>query len=254
MTLRWCVVPLLVLWLLPGAALGERERPLQLRDTRLTETEMMQRAEAWGLRIEEWQRYETLMQGQRGLWSPDLDPILVLGIHARSDEERRRYAELAVEQERARVAGELAFQRAYDEAWRRLYPDELMIDTAALARSGPQALATAAATGNPRRILLFTRVQDCPACDALLPSVLARSSTLAVGLDIFLLDKGPGDDAAVRAWAGERGIPLERVRARQITLNHDQGTAARLGIWQDAPALALQTTGGARAIRLADLH
>jgi hypothetical protein len=49
MTLRWFVVPLLALWLLPGAALGERERPLELRDTRLTETEMMQRAEAWGL-------------------------------------------------------------------------------------------------------------------------------------------------------------------------------------------------------------
>jgi integrating conjugative element protein (TIGR03759 family) len=83
---------------------------------------------------------------------------------------------------------------------------------------------------------------------------LPRPSTLSVGLDIFLLDTGPGDDAAVRVWAGERGIPLERVRTRQITLNHDQGTAARLGIWQDAPALALQTTGGARATRLADLH
>jgi integrating conjugative element protein (TIGR03759 family) len=247
-------VLLLALWLLPGAALGERERPLELRDTRLTETERVQRAEAWGLRIEEWQRFETLMQGQRGLWSPDLDPILVLGIHARSDEERRRYAELAVEQERARVAGELAFQRAYDEAWRRLYPDELMIDTAALGLGRPQASPAVGATDNTRRILLFTRVQDCPACDALLPSVLARSSTLAVGLDIFLLDTGPGDDAAVRAWAGERGIPLERVRTRQITLNHDQGTAARLGIGQDAPALALQTTGGARAIRLADLR
>ena len=247
-------VLLLALWLLPGAALGERERALELRDTQLTETERVQRAEAWGLRIEEWQRYETLMQGQRGLWSPDLDPILVLGIHARSDEERRRYAELAVEQERARVEGELAFQRAYDAAWRRLYPDELMIDTASLVRSRPQVSPAAAATGNPRRILLFTRVQDCPACDAFLPAVLARASTLSAGLDIFLLDTGPGDDDAVRAWAGERGIPAERVRTRQITLNHDQGTAARLGIGQDAPALALQTTGGVRAIRLADLH
>ena len=246
-------VLLLALWLLPGAALGERERPLELRDTRLMESETIQR-EAWGLSIEEWQRFETLMQGQRGLWSPDLDPILVLGIHARSDEERRRYAELAVEQERARVAGELAFQRAYDEAWRRLYPDEPLIDATMLTRRGSQNFPRGAGGGAAQRILLFTRVADCPACDALLPSVLARSSTLAVGLDIFLLDTGPGDDAAVRAWAGERGIPLERVRTRQITLNHDQGTAARLGIGQDAPALALQTTGGARAIRLADLR
>jgi integrating conjugative element protein (TIGR03759 family) len=253
MTLRWLAVPLLALWLLPGAAVGERERPLELRDTRLIESETIQR-EAWGLSLEEWQRFETLMQGQRGLWSPELDPIMALGIHARSDEERRRYAELAVEQERARVAGELAFQRAYDEAWRRLYPDEWMIDSASLMRSRPKPPPAAASTGNPRRILLFTRIQDCPACDALLPEVLARASTLQIGLDIFLLDTGPGDDAAVRAWAGERGIPVERVRTRQITLNHDQGTAARLGIWQDAPALALQTTGGARATRLADLH
>jgi integrating conjugative element protein (TIGR03759 family) len=246
---------LAALLLSPLPALGDADSPLELRETRLTESEVVRRADAWGLGIEEWQRYEALMQGQRGLWSPDLDPIMVLGIHARSDEERRRYAELAVEQERARVAGELAFQRAYDEAWRRLYPDELPIDRAALPPAArPQTSANPAARTIQNRILLFTRTADCPACDAQLAEVLAKARALQVGLDIYLLNTGPGDEAAVRAWAGEQGIPAERVRARQITLNHDQGTAARLGIWQTAPALAVQTAGGARAIHLSDLR
>ena len=254
MTARRAAVLLLALWVPPSAVFGESESSLELRDTRLTETERVQRAEAWGLRIEEWQRYETLMQGQRGLWSPELDPILVLGIHARSDDERRRYAELAVEQERTRVAGELAFQRAYDAAWQRLYPDELMIDMPASARNEPRDSAVPEGGGNTRRVLLFTRTTECPACDALLPDVLARARALQAGLDIFLLDTGPGDEAVVRTWAAEQGIPVERVRARQITLNHDQGTAARLGIREEAPALALSTTGGVRAIDLAELR
>jgi integrating conjugative element protein (TIGR03759 family) len=254
--MRWglsSVLAALLLTAVPGSA-GADTVP-ELRETRLTETDMVRRAEAWGLSFEEWQRFETLMQGQRGLWSPDLDPIMVLGIHARSDDERRRYAELTVEQERARVAGELAFQRAYDEAWRRLHPDELPIDRGALPPAGRgQAAATISGRGVPDRILLFTEMADCAACDALLPEVLARASALQAGLDIYLLDTGPGEEDAVRAWAGKQGIPVARVRSRQITLNHDQGTAARLGIWQAAPALAVQTAEGARAIHLSDLR
>jgi integrating conjugative element protein (TIGR03759 family) len=246
---------LLSLLLIPLPGLGETETAVELRATQLTESEPIRRAEAWGLHLDEWQRYETLMQGQRGLWSPDLDPIMVLGIHARSPEERRRYAELAVEQEHSRVAGELAFQRAYDEAWQRLYPDELLIDTAALLRAvSPQASANPAGVSIENRILLFTRTTGCPACDAILEEVIERSSTLRVGLDIYLQDTRPGDEPAVRAWAGKQGIALERVRAREITLNHDQGTAARLGIWQAPPALAVQTAGGIRAIAVSDLR
>lgn len=257
------ILPLLVLVLLPGVAWGDRvtnngERALELRDTPLTESQRTQRAEAWGLRVEEWERYETLMQEQRGLWSPNLDPIMVLGIHARSEEERRRYAELAVEQERARVEAELAFQRAYDDAWRRLYPNELLIDLSRLSRGQSQAAAEVPAQASvvdiPPRLLWFTRTEDCPACDELLPSVLDRARELSVGLDIFLVDTQPDEDDAIRAWAREQGIPVERVRTRQITLNHDQGTAARLGIWQSPPVLAIATSGGTRAITLTDLR
>ena len=52
------------------------------------------RAEAWDLSDIEWQRYRALMEGIRGSISPaTLSPIEVLGIHARDEGERRRYAE-----------------------------------------------------------------------------------------------------------------------------------------------------------------
>ncbi|MDR4470767.1 MAG: hypothetical protein MRJ68_21120, partial [Nitrospira sp.] len=52
------------------------------------------RAARWGLDDSEWQRYESLKQGIRGSVSAaTLSPIEVLGIHSRSTEERRRYAE-----------------------------------------------------------------------------------------------------------------------------------------------------------------
>src|SRR3546814_7173997 len=58
-------------------------------------------------------------------WSSDVcssDLLSALGVEARSDEERRRYAEMQVKAEARRVEKLLAYQRAYDEAWQRLNP------------------------------------------------------------------------------------------------------------------------------------
>lgn len=77
-------------------------------------------AKEWGLTNKEYERYQNLMQEPRGIWSPGLDPLTALGVEARSDEERRRFAELQVKAERQRVEKELAYQRAYDEAYHRV--------------------------------------------------------------------------------------------------------------------------------------
>ena len=65
-------------------------------------------ARDWGLRSEEWARYRQLMQGPLGVHSPQLDPLTALGIEARSEEERRRYAELQVQAEAQRVGSVIA--------------------------------------------------------------------------------------------------------------------------------------------------
>ena len=90
-------------------------------ETALTKTVLTEEAQAkrWHLSIQEWDEYKTLMQGPRGVWSPNLDPVTVLGIHAETDADRKRYAELLVTIEFERVEKELLFQRAYDDAARR---------------------------------------------------------------------------------------------------------------------------------------
>ena len=92
------------------------------------------RASAWHLNEEEWRRYDTLLKGIRGSVSPaTLSPIEVLGIHARDNAERRRYAERWARAMRDDAERILAFQRAYDSAARRLFGDQDLIDINRLA-------------------------------------------------------------------------------------------------------------------------
>lgn len=75
----------------------------------LNQTELSQKAQEWGLTTEEWQRYLELQKGERGIWSPNLDPLTTLGIEAKTEEERTRYAELLARKMYERVERELAF-------------------------------------------------------------------------------------------------------------------------------------------------
>lgn len=243
------------LLIIPLCAMAETSQEVKTLtiDSEINETER-RRYEAWGLDVEEWQRYKALMATQRGLWTPDLDPLMVLGIHARSEEERRRYAELAVTQEVARVEGELAFERAYQEAGKRLYPDADIIDISVLqSRSELASPAGELVPGD--RILWFTRLQGCPQCDERLPEVLEATVDHGFSLDIFFLDTGPGDDAAIRTWAAQHDISLPKVMARRITLNHDNDTAKKLGVGNRPLTLIHRDHGGKHhEIRLSDLR
>lgn len=228
----------------PPAASPERHTAIE--QTRAKELDI-ERARASGLSVEEWQRYTTLMRGPRGLWTPSLDPIWVLGIHARTDDERRRYAEMAAQQEHARVEGELAFQRAYDSAFRLLYANEPVIDTerfeagraAARARAStkkPSTLKTSlkkpvlSARDAEEGMLLFVPLTPCPACDVLAARVIERvQRTPGTGVDIYFVGaQSNKDNAAIQAWAQAHGVPRELVASGRITLNYDQATSAQL--------------------------
>jgi integrating conjugative element protein (TIGR03759 family) len=166
------------------------------------------RAQAWGLSETEWRRYQSLMHGIRGSVSPDtISPLEVLGIPQAMWEDAERI---------------LAFQRAYVEAGRRLYPGVPLIDPSQL----PEKDEETTDLGAQDRALLFTR-PDCDACDALLARLLGRIDRIA-GIDIYLADIDPGDDQAVRDWAAQHGIDPEWVRTRKVTLNFEAGALAAL--------------------------
>lgn len=176
--------------------------------------ELQQKAKAWNLNEEDYQRYQQLMQGPRGIQSPGLDPLTTLGIEARNAAEQRKYAEMWVKQEFARTQKELEFQRAVNSAWQRLYPDTLPVMMGG-NHEGQQAGG---------RLALFVKSADCLACDVRITRVLAKNQPV----DIYLVDS-QGDDNKLREWARTHQIPPEKVRSRQITLNHDGGRWMRFG-------------------------
>jgi integrating conjugative element protein (TIGR03759 family) len=73
-----------------------------------------QQARTWGLTGEQWQRYQQLMQGEAGHWYPQLNPIEVLGIYAKTEQEQREYAELVVQQKHLREQREWRFSNMID--------------------------------------------------------------------------------------------------------------------------------------------
>ena len=205
--------------------LPTRERPMATERTD-------EHARGWGLSAEEWARYRTLMQGPLGIYSPNLDPLTALGIEARSDQERYRYAELQVEAEAHRVEKLLAYQRAYDYAWQRLHAD---MPRVILPDAGPAFSPVAPAASG--RLAVFVQYA-CPACD----QAALQLQAAGMEFDIYVVDTR-ADDARIRAWAQRIGIDPAKVRSGQITLNHDSGRRLSLGLQGELPAVVRQVGG-----------
>lgn len=207
-------------------AVNSRVAPLQ--ENTSSELSTQQQAQQWGLSDSDWSRYQMLMKGDRGIMSPGLDPLTALGVETDNSAERRRLAELWVKHEYQRTEKELAFQRDVNAAWLRLYPETLAVNMG--------ANAAGIAHDTQGRLALFLK-ENCSRCDARLAAVLADNRAV----DLYLV--GIDSDDGLRAWAVKHNIPVEKVRSRQITLNHDNGLWFRYGMGQ-MPVILQQGESG----------
>ena len=233
----------LMLVLVIGAECGATTPPkhterstTRLADTQPTALEREQSdahlARVWGLETTEYARYQRLMRGPRGAFSvPNISPLEVLGIHAETPGEQRRYAERLVQvlfEDTERV---LAFQRAVDAAWQRLYPNAQMIDPSRLAANSGAPSTTALSA---KRLVVFvsTRCASCrPVVSALLG--LAQEGGPTAGLDIYVIDTD--DEASIRQYARTTGLDPTLVTRKRITLNKGRELFAKLGGERQVP-------------------
>lgn len=184
-------------------------------------------ASQWNLSEAEYRRYQDIMAGQRGQWTPGLDPITTLGVSTDSAEERKRFAELFVATEFERTRKELAFQRAVDAAWQRLYPDtpRLQLASQATRQSGSTAQRTA---------LILRR--NSKAGHERLQTLLTNPS---VPVDVHVVGT-QGSDSALREWASSFPALITALNAGQATLNHGDQFRAEL----DLPAIYRKNGAG----------
>ena len=193
--LRAIVCALSVVW--HPAAAGAESVDAETGESTVVESQ--RRAAAWELSTDDWARFQELMRGRRGTWTPGADPLLVLGAHARTESERRRFAEAFVLAEHERVAGELAFERAVQAAWTRLFPGQLRI---------------AMPTVSPAERYAVVVDRDCTDCRRMLRGYLKGSTPV----DVYV--RGAADDADLRAWAAAQGVEAAHVLGGLVTVNH----------------------------------
>jgi integrating conjugative element protein (TIGR03759 family) len=189
----------------------------------LTERE---HAKRWGPSTEDWTRYRTIMRGPRGFWTPNLDPLTVLGVNAENEGERRRYATLLLHLEAERVKRELAFEKTVQAVKTELYPDLEPFDRARLAAKLIETRGRRTPLQAGDRALVFVNLQ-CAACDLGVQALIAKVQAIpGLGLDVYVV--GEATDEAIRSWATHLMIPPVLVEGGRVTLNHDAGTLMRL--------------------------
>ena len=202
------------------------ELPLSRIDTEVGAVERTDLDEAalWGLSTEEWHRHLELRQGIRGSLSTEgISPIEVLGIHARTDSERRHYARIWAQMMIEDADRVLKFQKAYDQAVGEITNGRLLIDPNLLPEPDDKDTKKLLSTD---RIMFFASL-DCLACEV----VFERTSALLTevsGIDIYFVNADSSDHARIRDWARKRGVAPTDVKNRKISLNLDDGVLKHL--------------------------
>lgn len=259
------VIAALSLLALPALADSTRLSSTQTSPSRTgaAQADQTDRANAryWGITVDEYRRYRSLMKGVRGSFSdPRITPLEVLGIHAESDAEQRRYAERFA-QLMAEDAGRiLRFEKAYQQAFRRLFPSLPAMARparqraragtpaspgafAAATQSTAGAMSQAATVTRGDRLLLFTSA-SCTACEAAVRKSLALIDA-GIAVDLYLVGAQAADE--VQQYGRRLALDPGLVERGQLTLNIDGGTLARVLPGQSALPQVVRKRGDALA-------
>ena len=171
---------------------------------------------AWNLTEKEWRRYQQLMSGPRGTWTPDASPIMVLGLNARSDQERTRYARKAARMDWKRLMRERDWFLTYQKAKGSIFGERIdALNLEAISIDGVSA---------DSELVLFTNQRCQQVCRKTLNVVIEQKAQL----DVYFVGSDINRQDIVR-WAREQKLPLELVNdSRRITLNRDKGLFAAL--------------------------
>jgi len=210
----------------------------------------------WGINQVELERYNTLMKGVRGSVSVEnISPLEVLGIHARTDKEREKYA-LAW----ARIMHEdaekiLKFQFAYDKASKLLVGDQQMIDMATVNTERKKSKPHPTGINGIKegdRVLLFVRYENCSKCEYLVAEIKQKlTSVKKLQLDIYFVDTTKGkDDKKLREWSKRNRLDRSKLVTGTITLNHDKKLISKyFGLTAALPIAAVIRNGSLQRIK-----
>lgn len=167
--------------------------------------------EYWQLTKEEWSRYEELKKNSPwAQWDNNSSPLAILAHYSESIEEKRRYARIEAELDTWRQYRIVEYQALYDKE--RSIVHERYVEWI------QKRLPTLSTIKPYEKLRLFVQVGECDIhCRSLVTRVLKTQAKV----DIYI--SGAKTDEQIFKWAESAGIPVERVKTKEITLNHDGG-------------------------------
>lgn len=211
--------------MIPDQYTKQRMSPDQYEKLNLEKQKSL--AAMWGLSIEDYDHYLALMQNTvNGAYykNANLDPSWILGFNANNDQDREKYAIIAIRNERVRVARELAFQKAFQQLQFELYPNEKPISTSNSNKNLLNNSIIDFKAGDS--LLLFVNVQSPSINPALTHLISFVQTHPTISLNVYLVNATNDND--IRHWALQQTIPQDLVKNNIITLNYDKGRFAKL--------------------------
>ena len=194
-------------------------------------------AKVWDLTPDEEKRYVLLMQNKSAIYYDGLrqTPLDILGINARTEEERNHFAALSARFEAQKVSKNLAWNQAFYVAYNQLFKDVPVVGKTDLSSYSPRQYKPIVLAPNDN-LYLFVKPTDAVKI-ILLSLSEAIKSTHNAHLHIMLLNTS---DIGIQSWASQHQIPKELVTSRQISLNHGELNFNALeGVNKKTPLLLL---------------
>ena len=172
----------------------------------------------WGLDEDDWHKYQSLMQGEAGLYYAHLEPSWILAMYEPEASRREQYLALAVQRDRNRNRRLLEFNREFIRVRDRLFPDDAMIDEDLFQHRMAVLGKPPASAGHPGRVRAWVNVFDCSECVDRIRHLVRAGKPV----DIFFLDARSENE--IQQWARRMALPVDQVNSGRITLNFDDGS------------------------------
>lgn len=167
-------------------------------------------AELWGLTEADIVKYDFIMKGPRGNFSPDIAPPLALALEETNHAEKTRYLTIYAKLEYDRTRKDLETSRMYDNIFKELFT-EPVINKSILFKDKPEYIRA----GDRFVVFIDSACTDCKG--KLLLGLMKTSSFPSNPTDIFV--KGLLSENDLHSWATKNSIKVEDVQSGKVTLN-----------------------------------
>ena len=208
-------------------------------------------AKVWGISELDMKRYKCLLGNKSGQYykNKELSPIEVLGINAQDNTQRNYFAEMLVKANIQRFAKELAFEKAYVEAYKNYITEKkLPIVRAFNTDKYSPFNYKAVDIMDYDNLMLFVKTTDAARriIGPLLSEIINNDK---IQLNIYLMDNSI-DKNAVFNWAKKMNISSELVSNKKITLNVGYQDFKKINPNANTPTLYLIRNGNALEVDL----